>query len=424
MGPKPSLSKDEKKLSALESCKAARKLWLGAQTPSDLERVEKMYRRALKAKARRRDDKDDDDGDDGGPRAKKRRTNSNVTMELKKSDYKVAGEKLALIMCQSSRGVKAKMGLSSLGYTCRLASCVLDYPLLSEQHDVGSQPSPSSSSRNVHDDAKPPCIICDNFLNNHQQSYLKNIFEDPKSSYWADHNYEIEPPSPYFSYVLPLWSANHDYGFLGDLIRQIFELPQLRRKFPKLKNAKYVEMWLHNRPHPSGHQMHFDSDNEGRGGVRNPIISTIIYVTAGSGGPSLVTNQRLGDDRLATHGWLSHPKEKRLVAFDGRVLHGVVPGKGVKEGRRVTMMLAFWKDIKIRQGSEPGAARPFPKQAGDWLGKLKKKPNAPGKRGSSGGGGIIESPPIALDRVYETLDGDSWTEEMGLPEYDEVYQGF
>ena len=44
------------------------------------------------------------------------------------------------------------------------------------------------------------------------------------------------------------------------------------RSFPAVKEAKFVEWWAHRRPHSSGHQMHFDSDNEGRGGVRNPIV--------------------------------------------------------------------------------------------------------------------------------------------------------
>ena len=64
---------------------------------------------------------------------------------------------------------------------------------------------------------------------------------------------------------------------------------------------------------------HFDSDDEGRGGIRNPIISTILYITAEDdntqnvngrtipGGPSLVTNQKLADIRLATKGYMAHP---------------------------------------------------------------------------------------------------------------------
>ena len=68
--------------------------------------------------------------------------------------------------------------------------------------------------------------------------------------------------------------------------------------------------------------------------MRNPIVSTILYLEADdtansnnmncrySGGPSLVTNQKITDVRLATKGWMAHPRPRRLVAFDGRYLHG------------------------------------------------------------------------------------------------------
>lgn len=51
---------------------------------------------------------------------------------------------------------------------------------------------------------------------------------------------------------------------------------------------------------------------------------------------------------LGTRGWLVDPAENRLSAYDGRYLHGVVPGAGrapeAPEGRRVTFMVAFWKE--------------------------------------------------------------------------------
>jgi hypothetical protein len=115
----------------------------------------------------------------------------------------------------------------------------------------------------------------------------------------------------------------------------------------------------------AGHQLHFDSDDEGQGGVRHPIITAIVYlsdntspaqthpachagdVTApdhadsnrchthdaqrqGScsctqqdcvGGPTLMTDQVLGGP-LATQGWLAYPATNRVVFFDGRYLHG------------------------------------------------------------------------------------------------------
>ena len=41
-----------------------------------------------------------------------------------------------------------------------------------------------------------------------------------------------------------------------------------------------------------------------RGGVRHPIISTVLYLTPGGlGGPTLVTDQTLKKEQLATKGW-------------------------------------------------------------------------------------------------------------------------
>ena len=100
-------------------------------------------------------------------------------------------------------------------------------------------------------------------------------------------------------------------------------------------------------PSPPGHQLHFDSDDEGVGGVRNPIISSVVYLSSSSpsgsssaaasgavatehggsvygaviGGPTLVTDQRLCGE-LATKGWLAYPAINRVTMFDGRVLHG------------------------------------------------------------------------------------------------------
>ena len=35
------------------------------------------------------------------------------------------------------------------------------------------------------------------------------------------------------------------------------------RAFPAAASATAAEWWAHSRPHASGHQMHFDSDDEG-----------------------------------------------------------------------------------------------------------------------------------------------------------------
>jgi len=121
------------------------------------------------------------------------------------------------------------------------------------------------------------------------------------------------------------------------------------------------------------------------------------------------------------------------VAFDGRYLHGVVPGKGVQEGRRVTLMFAFWQDIRIRNEKVPGSARPFPTNETsldsadgtvvNWakrlIESLEKDVNGENQYKS-----CAITNPIELDGVYETLDGTPWKRGMGMPSYDQVFQGF
>ncbi|KAL6759011.1 hypothetical protein V8C86DRAFT_3092264 [Haematococcus lacustris] len=84
------------------------------------------------------------------------------------------------------------------------------------------------------------------------------------------------------------------------------------------------------RPHTAGHQLHFDSANEGnegrQGAVSNPLVSSVLYLTDAVGGPTLVTPQRFMQTRMAQHGWLVAPRVNRLTVFDGEVLHGVIPG--------------------------------------------------------------------------------------------------
>ena len=392
-------------LSALECCNAARKIWLSAKDESDLKKVEELYLRAMKTSSKK-SEQDDNGNDDVEPPKKKQ----NRTKPLSKKDYAKAGEKIALIFCQSGRAKKVKRGLSSLGFVCRLSTSVFDYPMEMEQ-------TRAADSNDISD---APCMIVDNFLTGECLHYLKRIFEDPGATYWTNHEYQTEPPSPYFSYVLAMKSL-HKCGFLGDLLSRISSNALLQSKFPALKEVQFVEMWAHNRPHASGHQMHFDSDDEGRGGVRNPIISTILYITAGSGGPSLITTQVLGDDHLAQKGWLCYPKEGRFVAFDGKVLHGVVPGKGVSAGRRVTLMFAFWKDIRIREEEGPGPARPFPIDK-TWSKQLRRTVKF--RNDANQDAVRVDTLPIAVDRIYETLEGKPWKRKMGMPSYDQVFQGF
>ena len=422
---------------------AARKLWLSATCQLELDEVERLYRWALSTKTTRDVGEKIHSDEPLKKRTKQSLTDDEGGCGLNREQFNQAGEKYALLLCQSGRCRKAKKGLVSMGFTCRLAQQVLDYP--SDDDYCKSNIDDTTTTSDIREQnfkkkkqlSSPPCCqIIDGFLSKSEMERLRVVFESPTASYWTDHQYTVEPPSPYFSYVISLdqirenkynGGNNTQFGFIGQLIQKIVSCPLLNDRFPRLQsNAKFVELWAHNRPHASGHQLHFDSDDEGRGGVRNPIISTILYTTEGAGGPSLVSNQKLTDSKVATQGWLAHPRSQRLVVFNGRVLHGVVPGKGVREGRRVTLMMAFWDDIKIRDGDEPGSARPFPTPAinvtSSWASQLVTP--LPGNSNNISYESCVETDPIQLDTIYETLDGKPWKRGMGMPSYDEVFQGF
>jgi hypothetical protein len=453
-------------MTALEQCDEARRLWLAAETEEDLREVEALYKQALNSKTTKTKGEQP-------PQKKKQKVHKGYA-ELSTLDYRKAGERLSLLYCQSGRTRTAQKGLEYLGFNCRLSQQVLDYPYYATKKKKKKKNTTKTTPNAKANAAAAPCVIFDNFLQPHELHRLQRVFGDPSASYWTSHQYQVEPPSPYFSYVLPLSnkksqsnnnnttnsnnSNNHSnkYGFMGRLAHRIATLPALVRKFPALPQANYVEVWAHNRPHASGHQLHFDSDNEGRGGViKNPIVSTILYITGETdtdddteddtednhtiaGGPSLVTNQRLTSTQLATQGWLAHPKEQRLVAFDGTVLHGVIPGKGVQPGRRVTLMMAFWKQIDIRQGndndkSSPGAARPFPMQGhnnqgqplDEWVRDLLMTNDKTKNSFSDSAKAMTESAPIVVDTVYERLNGEPWNPKLdGMPDYEQVFQGF
>jgi hypothetical protein len=419
---------------ALKWSHEARNLWLNRATcEEDLATVESLYRAALNAKKEFR----------ALERKKKRKLVTGTPAlissyaALSPSDYRKAGEWLSLLYLQSGRPQKAKPGLKYLGFTCRLAEKILNYP-------DNRKLSTRQLQRKKKSKNSPPCCIMDEFLSNVQLKYLQSIFCDINADYWTHHNYAVEPPSPYFSYVLPISPHKQHQGttsFLQSLIQQIFHCEKLRQQFPLLSKARYVELWAHNRPHACGHQMHFDSDNEGKGGVRNPIISTILYLSENNdvGGPSLITNQTLQSTSLShVHGWLAYSKPLRMVAFDGKMLHGVIPGKGVvvssndnqsqssqPQFRRVTLMLAFWKDIQTRDSILPGAARPWPKQSKDvssWFRKLNAQRENHAKLFTGASPKVVD--PVSIGNVYENLDGNPLPSDDAMPEYEQVFQGF
>lgn len=515
-----SISEQEKKgdndNNALSLCEKARALWLQHATErEDLDAVEDLYRRALNAKRKVPANAKNNNTQNSKMNKRKRSQNGVTTVKtvaaLTPEEYRTAGERLSLMYLQSGRPYKATMGLKYLGFECRLSERILNYPagaVISSHSNNNNNPTKSKHKKNKkkhhndnnnnhHDSSlpQPPCCVVDDFLSPIELGHLQMVFGDVNSSYWTSHNYIIdkEPPAPYFSYVIDLKQRNinlqqqHNTNrsnngknkrqhqpFLRGIVDKILRQGDVAARFPSLRrDARYVELWAHNRPHASGHQLHFDSDDEGRsrqqGGFPNhPICSTVLNVSSHSrvGGPTLVTNQRLRNPETthlkSVRGWLVPSTPSRLVCFDGSVLHGVIPGKGVipqtqstapgaPMPRRVTLMMAFWKDIRVRKGSGPGSARPWPSPKAsldvklpDWANELNRSDvflegsslsvssQTDTERTS------IQNQPraqiIPVPRVYELLDGtpvpkyhddeSSGGEGYYMPEYDKVFQGF
>lgn len=419
-----------------ELCKQARTLWLSSAPDSFMTTVEQLYRSAWE-----RIDTPTCGTEErrsihvtGSNESKKQKLDSSETVEVDKktssaTDWKRhAGEKLALILLQSGRTMEADKILITLGYPCRFAELILNY---AEEKTVPSSTAGSPTASAVD----PPCHVFDNYLHDNELRMLHSVFVDPKSSYWTEHNYTVEPPSPYFSYILPLKSDSLN-GQNEGIHAMVRRLQDFLKPYFSVQNATFCEMWAHNRPHATGHQFHFDSDNEGCTEViRNPICSCIVYLSGnGIGGPSVVTNQRLSSQNLACiSGWMCQSRAGRMMAFEGKVLHGVIPGKaGIQsntihttpESRRVSVMFAFWKKIRIRD-NEPGhgAARLFPSTQPEWVHEL-QKPLLNGDTRSSAPPTTFAQPTF-LPHVYETTSGGKpWTRMLGLPNYEDIFQGF
>ena len=325
----------------------------------------------------------------------------------------------ALYLIQTGRVHEADHLIAELGCTHRLAECILRYDLPNQSTNESQATSPSSHNQSGRGAHRKYMFACDEALPPEMLQVMKSAFSSKDSVFWEAHSYSVSPPSPYFSYVHDL-SQKSAHG-LDDVVRHAQRVAA--KGFPNVMNATFAEWWVHCRPHNSGHQFHFDSADEGRGGVRNPIASTVLYLEAACGGPTCVTDQKFGEPKLGEEGWLAHPKENRFVAFDGRVLHGVVPGRGFQmllSARRVTFMVAFWEhDVRQEHnsGDPPGSAMPLPLEA-EWM-----QPLLP--RLSSDKNPIVrEVEPHRLPRVWERVGKAGKGLGSRMPSYSQCFQGF
>lgn len=270
---------------------------------------------------------------------------------------------VALRLAQRGADGKVAAVLKHAGFTWRLSREVIRYELKTRLPRLDAV-DVSNAARYVQavDGAVPAWAI----------EHLKRSFE-PSSPFWRAHAYDVDAPRPpsFFSYVhaLPRYGEACTGDAMDACVAAIRDAAVML--FPSIRSARQAEWWAHCRRHSSGHQLHFDSDAEGAGVPRHPIATAIVSLgSPGVGGPTLVTAMARGtpfrhDECNA--GWLVRQDVVgRLTVFDGRLLHGVIPGRRVStrgvraSDRRVTFMLAFWDRVDVRAGSVPGCARPPP----------------------------------------------------------------
>eukprot|EP00935_MAST-01C_sp_MAST-1C-sp1_P000847 g847.t1 len=303
---------------------------------------------------------------------------------------------LVRLFCQSTgKHEEAHELLADMGYSHVLSSKLTATTFSPTPPELSSTTSSLSASKlaaihdaphavNVFDRALTPTLL------NLMQQALK-----PDAQFWKENKYD-SPRTGFFSFqhsLPPFSSASAGGGSsssggggggggqlgLDTVLQHIWRVAA--EAVPRVKAARFVEWWAHSRPHSNGHKLHFDYVSDGSDRPpRHPIISTVTFLTAGVGGPTLITDQRACEDEerkglvkanekgegrgeedkgtaqvakatVSTKGWLVAPAANRLVCFDGSLLHCVLPGAGPAPrvdpdpgARRLTFMAAFWEE--------------------------------------------------------------------------------
>lgn len=358
----------------------------------------------------------------------------------------MAAQKLALIYAANAteldaKGKKARKLLYGLNYVYRLGQGVLEYPL-----------PPPKSALPGSADAKPYVRALDGVLPEAALEFLSSLFA-PSSDFWSSHDYNPFVSNGYFSYLQKLPSGGKDGA--GEP-KTMFEAIVLHlasvvaRLFPHLSKRKITtaEWWAHSRPHCSGHQLHFDSENEGitplseaeaqsksKVAPRHPVVSCVIYLSDEDvGGPTLVTTQTLTSKSLdPVKGWLAYGKRGRIAFFDANYLHGVIPGRGTVPDagnrRRTTFMIGFWDKVTAQtpraDGKLGGASQAFPPKAAPeglkWIETIQttKPVNMPTLDLAK-----AERPALPVQgKVWEQVEQEARLPK-GLIPYEDCFQGF
>lgn len=245
--------------------------------------------------------------------------------------------------------------------------------------------------------------------------------------FWREHKYRTGVlhegrPAGYFSYASSLDALPH--GLLGCTLSCV--TAHARRAFPELmERARFLELWCHSRGTSSGHQLHFDTQNEGMSTSLNPLLSCVLYMSSAGTGTVLATHRQAETPHPSEiYAAVCRPRFNRLLIFEGDLLHGVLPQKPGQLERRVTIMVSFWSEEfrGPQRVNEIGAARSFPSAATSregWVSELLSDDNLPSgaqdgteaKKAELEGGDV----PLWVPVGAATL--------QSLPSYDSCFQG-
>jgi hypothetical protein len=261
---------------------------------------------------------------------------------------------------QLGRGDESFALLAKFGVTRKISTAVWRCVL-----DRESRPPLSSSdqhNRSNHLDPDSVRLIAD-ALPTRVADNLRGAF-NPDSAFWSETDYECRG---YFSFWYDVSRPP----------RNIVEEAIFHHLLPKTGLGQKVvgaEWWVHSRMagRNLGHQLHFDTEEnalEINGEVLHPAVSSVCYLTgAGVGGPTVVFDQKAGDEQGADHALVSHPVNAACLFFPGDRLHGVLPqpppANADNKTRRLTLMVGFWTtDVaKIGERFPLGPCGPMPKE--------------------------------------------------------------
>lgn len=316
--------------------------------------------------------------------------------------------------------------LWKLGYKLRLSIKSFGYPSCYCQHKVAS-----SNELPLHtiDNAMPSELFdALKFAFRPGSKYWTEFYSQinvSSVSTWSRDDESSLPSNQFASHNIQLPTHNntlHNLQNANSLLEQIAIITKLKlsQRFSKLQKATSVEIWSHQRPPDGSHQLHYDMDEirlhqrrkrisdkddslqhdckkqkverseyDKADGVYCPLVSCVLTIhvpnSSGSclecverdkGSPTIICNQSILDQQKTpkSKGWLCYPKPNRLLAFEGSLLHGVVPGipepdsvlfssddssnsgyhdsEEIVHPNRVTLMMGFWADGVCTQSSK------------------------------------------------------------------------